>query len=444
MALLHALCAVWPTEQIAVAHVNHLLRPTAADEAQFVRQTAVSHHLPFFHTEVDVAAEAAAKGQSLEEAGRAVRYRFLAEVALRVGATAVAVGHNADDQAETVLMNLLRGSGLTGLRGMQPIGPLPAAPALKLIRPLLAVSRDDIEAYCQAHRLQPRIDASNRDTAFLRNRIRHELMPLLESYNPQIKTRLQQMAAILDADVALLDEETEAAWHTILHKQKSGWLQLDRAGWQQLPLSLRRAVLRRAVTMLRPAQGDIGFESIEQARRLAEAPRSGQQATLPGGLTLLVENEWLTITAVGDDLPTDLPQLPAQTPLTLPIPGTVTLANGWQLSAEILDQPNHTHIVQNDDPWQAFIATSAASLLVRGRQRGERFQPLGMAGQSKAVTDVMIDHKLPAHLRHRWPIVAAEQHLLWIVGQHSDERVRVTKTTPRVVHLHCTKHSNAK
>jgi tRNA(Ile)-lysidine synthase len=186
LALLHLLSRreLHPAANLVVGHLNHQLRPSAAADATFVAETAAAWGLECHTESVDVAGLARRDGLSLEEAGRGARYQFLARLAHAVGAAHVAAGHNADDQAETVLMHFLRGAGLSGLRGMRPAGPLPGDPAITLLRPFLTTGRAEIEAYCQEHGLAPLTDASNTDTTYFRNRLRHELLPYLAGYNP--------------------------------------------------------------------------------------------------------------------------------------------------------------------------------------------------------------------------------------------------------------------
>ncbi len=227
LCLLHLLRRLAPelALRLHVAHLNHGLRgPEADEDAEFVAELAACWGLPVTIGRADVAALAAQPGRSLEEAARLVRYAFLAEVADATGATTIAVGHNADDQAETVLMHFLRGSGVAGLRGMLPRAPLsdyrlgePAAPRIPasprlLVRPLLAIPRADIEAYCAAHSLAPRFDRSNEDTTFYRNRLRHELLPLLATYNPAIGETLARTAAVLAGDHEIVQAALDAAW----------------------------------------------------------------------------------------------------------------------------------------------------------------------------------------------------------------------------------------
>lgn len=446
LALLHILAAIYPAEGLVVAHLNHGWRAEAAAEAEFVRETAVTLQIPCHIEKSDVVGLARAEGLSLEEAGRKARYDFLARLARQVGAKVIAVGHHADDQAETVLMHLLRGSGLAGLRGMLPLSPLPGAADLWLVRPLLTTSRAEIEQYCQERDLHPVIDPSNEDTTYFRNRLRHELLPHLAAYNPQIAGRLQHLAAVTAADYALIEQLTQKKWAEIKRESGPDWLALDRLAWLALPLSLRRRMLRQAVQQLRADLRDVGFQPIEQARWVAERGQTGQQATLPGGLLLTVEYEQLTIAAKPDALPVYLPQVVGETATStllrasvpLPIPGRVELANGWLLTADMLEEFDWAQVMNNPDPWQAFVVVERP-LLLRTRQPGEHMQPLGMGGQSSKLKEIMIDRKIPARLRANWPLVVTESHPVWLVGYLLDERARVTADSTSVIHLQCRK-----
>ncbi|MCA9936383.1 MAG: tRNA lysidine(34) synthetase TilS [Anaerolineales bacterium] len=437
LALLHVLKEVLGAERLVIAHLNHGLRPSAAAEAQFVAETAVSHHIPHHIATIDVAALAKAQKLSLEEAGRQARYRFFARVAEQEGATAVAVGHNADDQAETVLMHLLRGSGLAGMRGMESVAPMPQTAGVWLLRPFLVIPRAAIEQYCQDNQLHPLQDASNRDPAFFRNRLRHQLLPLLADYNPQIKARLQNMAAVVAADEALLTKLQQEAFTAILLEQHVDWLAFDREKWTALPISLQRRTLRQAVWALRPAWRDVTFRPIEQAHTAILKGQSGIHISLPGDLILTVEYGRILIASAHHNIPTNLPQLTGSEPILLPIPGRVILENGWGLETAVHDTPNLAIIQANTDPWQASIPATSAPLHLRSRQPGERFQPLGMDGQSVRLKEVMINRKIPAPLRPHWPIIANADHLIWLVGHQLDERACVTNPHAPIVHLRC-------
>jgi tRNA(Ile)-lysidine synthase len=423
-----------------VAHLNHGLRLEADDEAQFVAQMAQSWGLGFRGKKVDVAALARRSGWSVEEAGREARYRFLADLAVEVQAEAVLVAHNADDQAETVLLNLLRGSGLTGLRGMRPLSSLPSERRIRLIRPFLTTSREAIEAYCKDHDLRPMLDSTNSDPAYLRNRLRHELLPQLADFNLQARRHLLQLAEVVAADEAYLDQASALAWQEILSEQGADWLRLDRRKWQALSLSMRRRTLRRALTELRPAISDISFRAIDLADQIGMAMETGAEATLPGNIRLRLEYEQILLAIDPDEVPVDLPQLAAGKALTLPIPGRVALEGEWQLTAADADV-GLAEARSNRDPWSVYVDIGQTRVVqVRARLAGEQFQPLGMDGHSAAVQDVMVNRKLPAALRDRWPIIVSGAQPLWLVGLQMDERGKVTEHSQRIVQLRCHKH----
>jgi tRNA(Ile)-lysidine synthase len=196
LCLLHALHALG--YHIIAAHVNHGLRPEADEEEQTIKQYAGELGVEFFSCKVDVLSYASEHSNSIEEAGRIMRYHYLFERAEKMGVCAVLVGHNADDQVETILMHLLRGSGLAGLRGMEYRSvPNPWSEHIPLIRPLLSIWREEIVKYLTEHGLKPISDQSNLDTTFFRNRLRHELFPILEKYNPRIRENLQRLGLIL-------------------------------------------------------------------------------------------------------------------------------------------------------------------------------------------------------------------------------------------------------
>lgn len=439
LTLLHLLTQLHPTDKLIAAHLDHAWRPSSAAEAQSVAATAVSWGVTCHIERADVVALARDQGLTLEEAGRTARYQFLARLARQLGTTTIATGHTADDQAETILMHLLRGSGLSGLRGMLPVAPLPGAPDLTLIRPLLTIPRAAILAYCQEHNLTPIEDPTNADTTFFRNRLRHQLLPLLTQYNPQVQQHLQTLAATTAADYALLDDLTRQSWSTLLLESGRDWLRFDHAQWSTLPLSLRRSTLRHALSLLRPGLNNVGFRTLEQARHVLEAAHVRAQSILPGNITLTLDYNHATLSAVAPPPPPPLPQLPHETTYTLPIPGRLPLANNWTLEATLLTEIDLPAIQSNRDPWLAFIdGDDIDQLLVRPRQPGERFQPLGMSGSTTTIKEVMINRKIPAALRPLWPIVATPHHLLWLPGHHQDDRHKVTPTTTRAIQLRAT------
>ena len=419
-----------------VAHLNHELRgEEAGADAEFVAALADAWGLPVTVEGRDVAAHARARKIAIEEAAREVRYAFLADIAARTGADRVAVGHHADDQVETVLMHALRGAGLAGLRGMLPDSPYPVrGTGLRLVRPLLEVPRAEIEAYCAAHDLRPRFDCSNLDTTIFRNRLRHEVIPYLETINPNIRQVLRHTAAGLADDYAFLRQMVNEAWETVTRQEEKA-IFFEREGWHALHPSLQRGLIREAVRRLRPDLKDINWVHVEPARRLAMEKSPGKQATLPAGLALFHEREALII---AERLPLpDEPLLQPGQDVPVAVPARMALPGGrWRLQAEIVALDTlQAHPRTNVNRWQAFLDAGVAvpPLRLRTRWPGDRFRPLGMKGRHMTLGEFFIAQKVPAHLRDRIPLLAGADGIIWVAGYRIDEAARVTETTKKVL-----------
>ncbi|MFQ6059411.1 MAG: tRNA lysidine(34) synthetase TilS [Anaerolineae bacterium] len=428
--------------RLHVAHLDHQIRgQESADDAAFVARIAEEWGIPATIATRDVPAYARERRLAIEEAARQARYAFLAQVAQEVGARKVAVAHNADDQVESVLMHFLRGAGLAGLRGMQPISPWPSQPVTKppvnliLLRPLLEVPRTEIEAYCRQHHLQPRFDRSNLDTTYYRNRLRHELIPLLETYNPGVREVLRRSAKVIADDYDYLRNQGRRAWEQVVTEADGGFT-FALEPWRQLHPSLQRQLLREAIRRLRRGLRNINWVHIEDALKVIHERPTGSIATLPQGLQLFKGYESFT---VGEALPRpDLPLLTVER-LPLTIPGATPLpGSNWQVEARILPRDELTEEHFSDaNPWQTVLDYDRAGpeLALRRRRPGDRFQPLGLGGREKTVSAFMINEKIPAHIRDELPLVVSPQHIVWIPGWRLDERVKITEDTERVLEL---------
>ena len=442
-----------------IAHLHHGLRGADADvDAEFIQALAAGWQLPCTVERADVPALAREHRLAFEEAARCARYTFLARVAGETGAQAIAVGHNADDQAETVLMHWLRGSGLAGLRGMLPIAPLQeyrlldlelrpnrqegtASACLKLIRPLLEVTRAEIEAYCTLHGLDPRFDRSNLDTTYFRNWLRHEVLPLLARHNPNMRSVLCRSARVIAGDYALLRSLLDETWPRVVIEEGAGAVVFGLAAWRGLPVSLQRSTLREAIHRLRWSLRNISFLHIENALTVARDGTTGDQSTLPEGLLLTVSYDRLTV--AGGEVTEPLPAWPllppGAAPLPLVVPGLAPLPGSeWAVEAAVL---NRTDLVPgweaNPDPWRAFLDFQAvgAGLMLRTRRPGDRFQPLGLGGRTVKLADFLTNQKVPRAARDRLPLLECGWGIAWVCGQRLDERARLRETTGQLLLL---------
>jgi tRNA(Ile)-lysidine synthetase-like protein len=435
--------------QIHVAHLHHGARGAEADaDADFVTEMAARLDLPVIVVQRDVPAIAEAHGLAFEEAARRVRYGFLSHVAGEVGATKIAVGHNADDQAETVLMHLLRGAGPAGLRGMLPLTPLDAyrmlegladfrlpSTSIPLIRPLLGVDRAAIEEYCAERGLRPRFDRSNLDTTYFRNRLRHELLPVLEAANPNVGQRLRNMAEVIAADYDLLERLRDQAWEEIVQRQTQEVIVFDRPAWDDQHLSLQRALIREAAYRLRPRLRDVSFVHIDNAVRIAREGRTGAQAILPDGLALTVGYTDLTMATEGGVPLPEGPTLLVGSELPVALPGATPLhEGGWVLQADVLDEWTTEEVDANSDRWTAYLDLDALSppWILRARRRGDRFQPQGMGGHAPRLSDWMINAKVPRTWRNQLPLLIAGEEIVWVCGWRVAEGALVGPATRRV------------
>lgn len=461
LCLLHLLanhlCPKFGLPPPLVAHLNHKLRGADSQaDADFVQEIAQRWHLPVFVATKDVASLAYTRKQSIEEAARQIRYAFLWQLANEVGATKVAVGHNADDQVETVLMHFLRGSGLSGLRGMLPEidlsnlrlhpddisaldGPLEPT---KLIRPLLEISRAEIEAYCQENNITPRQDYSNQDVTIFRNRLRHELIPYLERYNPNIRQVVQRTAKVVAADVEVLVDQLDRIWPSLIKAASPQRLEFDLQNWLVLPLALKRSSLRRAVQTLRQSLRDLNFDHVENAIKILEKGDTGAKATLPQGLIVWLSYHTFVIASEGETVQEQVgwePQINQDELLEVAIPGTTPLpGRGWYLVATLIRHENIDQAkINRPGAWEVYLDAKAfgQQTILRARRPGDRFSPLGLQGRSKKVNEFMIDEKIPASLRDRIPLVVSNQQIVWICGYRPAEQARISDTTRQVVHL---------
>jgi tRNA(Ile)-lysidine synthase len=421
---------------MVVAHFDHQLRPNSAEDALKVAQMAAERGLPFEQAAGDVMAFSRQEHMSVEEAARTLRYRFLFEAANRRAAQAVAVGHTADDQVETVLMHLLRGAGLAGLKGMQAVSTHEAWDArIPLVRPLLNVWRSEIEAYCQECGLTPLIDATNQQTTYFRNKLRHELVPELQRYNPQVKEVLLRTADVLAGDWGVVEQAADQAWGEVLLEVLPGACVVDREKLRSLPIGLQRAILRRMLAALRPGLRDIDFETVERAVAFIAHPSRSRGLDLSQGLRLTWETGRLILAEPGVELvDQDRPRLPAGAELLLEPPGQILLEGGWRLLA---DSKAPTGDVRSTAAWEAWLDGDALvyPLVVRPAGLGERFQPFGMQGRSQKMSDFWINAGVPRRNRASWPLVYSAGQIVWVPGYRIAESVKVTEASRQVVHL---------
>ncbi|MFQ5943164.1 MAG: tRNA lysidine(34) synthetase TilS [Anaerolineales bacterium] len=412
-----------------VAHFDHQLRQDSAQDAEFVRQVASSYDLPFELGQ-------GSPEHSSEESARLSRYTFLRDVASRQGVERIAVGHTASDQAETVLMHLIRGAGSSGLRGMLPIthfshldGSQDGSTTL-IIRPLLEIWRHETESYCAEHELAARTDPSNQDLTFFRNRLRNELMPELRTYNPRIQEVLLRTAKVMAADSEIIDRLVDAHWIDWVNSAGEGVLAIQMGVLFQEPRALQRAAVRRAIAQLVPEIRDVGFDTVEHA---LQSMREGKRRTLLGGLDLIPLNgeAYLRTSGALIVLP-EVPQFNFDGAQQLSLPFEVELGRGWTLTGVESERAGDIP----GAPDEAWFDASAISeeLSIRAPRLGDRIAPLGMSGSMK-LSDLFVNKKVPWLARERWPLIACGDQIIWVPGLHRADYALVNSTTRNIVRM---------
>ena len=443
LAMLYALHHLRDTLDLRLhgAHLDHGLRGDASKaDAQFVAETFRRLSIPFTLEEADVPTFRQEHRLSLEEAARELRYAFLSRVVAKQGADATALGHTGNDQAETVLMRILRGTGLAGLRGMAAVTRRACdGGEIVLVRPLLGVSRRETADYCRALKLEPRQDESNLSLELTRNRVRMELLPLLEGYNPAVLDALVRLSSTAAQDMAYIEAQVDKVWHETVREDGNGVV-LNRAAFSQLAPALQSHLLRRAVLAVKGNLNDVEQGHVDDMARLMAGP-AGKSLDLPGGLRFAVSYTGALLRSKERE-PCSLPALDGQH--RLQIPGE-TLLRGWSVVATILDQQGQPTEVPDFNREAPEICTRSHSacldydslggeLWVRSRAPGDRFQPLGMP-QDKKLQDFMVDSKIPRPWRDRVPLVVSPRGIAWVVGWRIAQWAKVTEKTAHAVQL---------
>jgi tRNA(Ile)-lysidine synthase len=425
---------------LIAAHFDHQLRPESSQEGEIVRQVASSLKVPFVSEAGDVQRQAKECSLTVEEAARHMRYDFLFRQARSHEAQAVAVGHTADDQVETVLMHFLRGAGLTGLKGMTYRSLLAAFDAeIPLVRPLLDVWRADTVRFCAANDLQPVMDSSNESIDYTRNRLRKLLIPTLETYNPRFREAVWRSVQSLQDDHALLLEMVDGAWPECVIQESSGLVVFGVPQLMRFSPALQRYLLRRAVERLQPGI-EITFAVLSRGLDFIH-DSSARQVDLVAGMTLLREDESLYLSTSPASLPVDQwPQLPAGgEAIPVEVPGLLELPHGWRLESESWRFPGlaRQQAEHNQDPFQAWLDGEKVTgpLELRTRRPGDRFEPLGMDGHAQKLSDFMVNEKIPRRLRDCWPLLCSGEMILWVPGCRPAHPCRLTSLSRRVLYF---------
>jgi tRNA(Ile)-lysidine synthase len=429
VTLLHILFLLKNELEISlhIAHLNHMLRGEESDEdARFVAGLAKNYGLPVTVQAIDVPAYREQRHTSVEVAAREVRYGFLSEVARQYGAAKVALAHQADDQAETILINFLRGSGTTGLKG------IPHVRQGVYIRPLLSVRRLEIERYCAENGLKYRTDSSNIKEVYLRNRVRHSLIPFLEKeYNPALVPALLRLGDICRVEDEFFEAKTRRAFHDALKEEAAGRLALGLADLAGVDLAVRRRVIRMAWAELTGREGNISFQHVEDVIRLIDRGATGSCIVLPGRVKAI--RSYRTLELTGEE---DVSEVPYYL-YPLVVPGETYIPELDQtIYSELFPMTDLRQDLKKLPPTEVMLDYNKLpqQLYVRRRRKGDVFHPFGLSAGLK-LKEFLIKQKIPRLQRDRLPLVGTPEDIVWVAGLRSGDNWKIDQKTKLVLRL---------
>ena len=442
-ALLYALYRLKEAHGISlhVAHLNHNFRgQEAEDDAVFVAEMAKEQGLPVTVAKEDPHEYQRVRGiSSFEQGAREMRYAFLARVAREVGAKAVTVGHTSDDLAETVILHVLRGSGLYGLRGMKEVSDWPWPPEaieLQLFRPFLGVTKAQTLEYCHEIGRTYREDSGNYMWRFTRNRVRQDLMPkLAKDYNPQVRSALVRLARTAAEELDFVEQELDKAWSGIA-VESNGEVRVSRSALSRLHPLLQRLALRRGYVLVTGDATRLKESHMVAMEDLAVDKRGGRSLDLPAGVVLRQEYKQLVLARTLEaDCP--YPNLGGEYPVELPVEtgvDTVGRVGPWLVAMHSGKASQPPDWANTEDDWTARLEASAIGpdAVVRTWRPGDRIQPLGMQGHKK-LQDLFTDLQVPRSWRERVPLLGCERGIGWVVGHRIADWAKVNADSGEIV-----------
>lgn len=435
---------------LAVAHVNHGLRRDAEEDARYVEELCGQEGIPFFLTESDVHRVAALENCSEEDAGRRIRYRAFREAAGKMGAGKVAVAHNSDDNAETMLFHLFRGSGLQGISGIAPLRPDEGG--LWILRPILCLERREVEAYLRELGISWRRDSTNEGDGYSRNRIRHHILPYAGQEVSGAVGHMLRTARLLQEAEGYLRQQTREALEQCAASDGEGRYLVDAAAFQRFHNALRGRMLLELLGHLSPTGKDILSVHVRDALALFE--REGNRyITLPFGITArrqygqVVLERMETAERTGAPPPGDVQpawrQEPEEVLLTEELfqrPARVLLGSQGELEFSAFFIKKEWEVPKNRyTKWFDYDKMEERAA-IRCREQGDYLTIARGAGSMahKSLKDYMISEKIPRQLRDRIPVVALGNHVLWLVGWRISEAFKVSGDTRRVLQVRLT------
>ncbi len=430
VCLLHVLNSMMHELNISIqaVHINHMLRGEESDcDEAYVAGLCDSLSIPLQIFSIDIEGAAATEGISVEEAGRNARYRAFEAVADKIGAGRIAVAHNMNDQAETVLMNILRGTGLDGLKGM-------ASKRGRIIRPLLGIERGAIEEYCRLNQLNPRTDSSNKSSIYTRNRVRLELIPFInKQFEADIVSHIYNMTVLVSDDIDFIENFSREIYNNCIVKRQTNGVFLDVQKLASLHPAIRKRVVRRALKEIKTDLKGVEDVHVESIVRLILKGRTGSEVHLPCRLraSKIYDNVKIFIDEAGGK--------PVPYEVRVEIPGMTPVdAINTVMESEVISgqQSVRNYMTVDNTSLEQFFDYEKLSMgiNIRNRRNGDQFKPYKSNG-TKKLKEYFIDNKFPRDTRDTTPLIALESEIVWIIGHKISDKFKVTENTKYVLRL---------
>lgn len=420
--LLHALNNFKDELKLALhaIYIDHGLRPDETPlEIEFCNKLCEKLGVPFVTKSIDVRSFSKEKSMNRHEAARQLRYKVFEETAFEIKADKIALGHTADDQAETVLMRLLRGSGPLGLSGIPPVRG-------NIIRPLIEVERQEIDKYLQSESIDFIVDSSNLKRDYIRNKIRLSLIPIMKEINPNIIETLSRTASIFREEERYFDINVGKTLMRLVSKKSDNRIELFLAPLEAMEKVILRRVLRRAMEETKGLRG-LSFFHVEDIIELIKNGKTGSRLYLAKDIRVIKDYSTLIFTV---EPPVKLSSY------KLGVPGEINLKEiGTSIRASILElEDQKSRSVFSSDVAFFDAERIVFPLNVRARRNGDYFYPLGF-GKKKKLQDFFVDEKVPRDERDAIPLILSSEDIIWVVGYRQDHRFRVTEETRKVLKL---------
>ncbi len=417
--------------QISIAHLNHCARGQESfDDSEFVRKLGEELCIPTFIQKINIEDKKVDIKSSFQDTARQIRKDYLMHILKKIEGNKIALGHNKEDQAETILMNFLRGSGIAGLKGMLPKrGPW--------IRPLLIFERSEVLEFLENRKISYRVDSSNKNRKYLRNKIRLDLVPLLMSqYNPNLNENLLRMSTTLSEENEFLDGLAEKYFNECLCESiENEKVILNRELLREIPKIMQRRVLRKSIQFVKGNLRRITFHHLQKTVEYVQSHKSAWSKSLPDNIEVSILNTSLEIKKIPDSK-SDILILEKDLKIPLEIPGITTIPQtGIKLQTKIISSNEFKGFSKRKNEADLDLAISGENILIRFFEKGDRFIPFGMSG-TKKLKDFFIDEKVPQKERYSVPLLTTlNGDIIWVYGFRISHKYRVTPETNKILNI---------